>query len=273
MTQKWWGRFPQLVVVAVCTLIIGLLIARALAAPNVSKPVVVPPSIPVGKTTELIVTSDVGGDTGNPLIPSSVNSLRVDTGGDVVAMLGTMRDDGTNGDQVAGDGTFTLRLAVTEQQLGEMRLQVSAAFQGLLKRVLSEVAAVPIEVNQAPVASAGLDQTVFVGKTVQLDGSKFSDADGDPLTFHWAFRSIPAGSTATLSDSSAVQPTFVVDRPGTYELQLIVNDGVVESAPDTVVSAPKTPAPWPMLGLIKRSSPAMSCNWTAAPPAMPTATH
>lgn len=38
--------------------------------------------------------------------------------------------------------------------------------------------------NTRPVANAGPDQTVVVGTTVQLDGSKSSDADGDPLTFH-----------------------------------------------------------------------------------------
>jgi hypothetical protein len=37
----------------------------------------------------------------------------------------------------------------------------------------------------------------------------------------------PVGSLATLSDPTAVQPTFVVDLPGTYTVQLIVDDGIV----------------------------------------------
>ena len=36
-------------------------------------------------------------------------------------------------------------------------------------------------------------------------------------------------------------PTFVADRPGSYELRLIVNDGTVDSAPDTVTIAAVTP--------------------------------
>ncbi|PWB81758.1 MAG: hypothetical protein C3F08_01235, partial [Candidatus Methylomirabilota bacterium] len=88
--------------------------------------------------------------------------------------------------------------------------------------------------NHAPVASADPDQTVIVAGVVQLDGSASSDADGDLLTFHWRLLSAPVGSTATLSDSTAVRPTFLVDRPGAYVVQLIVNDGRIDSAPDTV---------------------------------------
>ena len=88
--------------------------------------------------------------------------------------------------------------------------------------------------NSPPVANAGPDQTVLVNDTVQLDGSASNDVDGDTLTFNWSFTSIPAGSAATLSDTTAVIPTFVVDIPGTYVAQLIVNDGTVNSAPDTV---------------------------------------
>ena len=88
--------------------------------------------------------------------------------------------------------------------------------------------------NSPPVAEAGPAQSVFVAGTVILDGSGSSDVDGDPLTFAWSFVSIPAGSAASLNDATAVSPTFVADLPGTYEAQLIVNDGTVDSAPDTV---------------------------------------
>jgi len=44
----------------------------------------------------------------------------------------------------------------------------------------------------------------------------------------------PAGSTAVLSDAAVVNPTFVADSSGSYVVQLIVNDGTVDSAPDTV---------------------------------------
>jgi len=92
--------------------------------------------------------------------------------------------------------------------------------------------------NSRPIAHAGADQTVVMGATVQLDGSGSSDADHDPLGLRWSFVSRPPGSLATLSDVTAVQPTFVADAIGVYVVQLIVNDGTVDSAPATVGSRP-----------------------------------
>ena len=89
--------------------------------------------------------------------------------------------------------------------------------------------------NSAPVADAGPDQTKFVTNTVQLNGSGSSDVDGDPLTYAWSFVSRPTGSTAALSDAGAANPTFVIDAPGEYVLQLVVNDGTVDSAPDSMI--------------------------------------
>ena len=97
--------------------------------------------------------------------------------------------------------------------------------------------------NTIPVANAGSDQTVYANETVTLDGSKSSDADGDPLTFQWSFSAKPTGSSATLSDSTVVNPTFVADKPGTYELQLIVNDGKVDSILDVVTISTENSTP------------------------------
>jgi hypothetical protein len=87
--------------------------------------------------------------------------------------------------------------------------------------------------NTPPVANAGPNQTVRVSSTVQLDGSGSSDVDNDPLTYCWSIFSKPVGSTATLSNLSAVKPTFIADKPGTYVAKLIVNDGIANSAPAT----------------------------------------
>jgi hypothetical protein len=86
----------------------------------------------------------------------------------------------------------------------------------------------------APVANAGPNQTVTVGTTVQLNGSGSTDVDGNPLTYQWSFLSIPTGSSATLSNATIVNPTFVADVPGNFVVQLIVNDGILNSTPATV---------------------------------------
>ena len=87
--------------------------------------------------------------------------------------------------------------------------------------------------NVAPVADAGLDQGGKApGSTITLDGSGSSDANGDPLTYQWSL-SPPAGSAAVLSNPTSMSPTFTVDIAGNYVAQLVVNDGTVNSAPDS----------------------------------------
>jgi len=97
--------------------------------------------------------------------------------------------------------------------------------------------------NSAPVAEAGSSQSTLVGSTVTLDGSQSSDVDGDALGFNWIIITKPDGSSAALSDSGAVKPQFVIDQPGTYQLQLIVSDGKLNSQPDTVTVSTQNSAP------------------------------
>ncbi|MBA3612813.1 MAG: hypothetical protein H0W49_07830 [Nitrospirales bacterium] len=90
-------------------------------------------------------------------------------------------------------------------------------------------------INSPPVARAGQDQTVFVSQSVLLNGNGSHDVDGDPLSFNWSFVSIPNGSRATLSNPTSSMPDFLVDLAGTYQVQLIVNDGQEDSTPDMVL--------------------------------------
>jgi RHS repeat-associated protein len=91
--------------------------------------------------------------------------------------------------------------------------------------------------NTIPTSNAGPDQSNFVGSQIILDGSGSADADYDPLTFEWSFISIPAQSNATLDSPKLKFPAFVLDIPGDYVAQLIVNDGLSNSSPDeTVIS-------------------------------------
>jgi len=93
----------------------------------------------------------------------------------------------------------------------------------------SEVTIIALLANIAPVADAGVSQNVFIGSTVNLDGSKSNDANGDALSFSWSFVSKPSGSISTLTKPTAVNPTFTPDVAGTYTLGLIVNDGIKSS--------------------------------------------
>jgi hypothetical protein len=83
--------------------------------------------------------------------------------------------------------------------------------------------------NSAPVANAGVAQNVTTGSVVTLTGAGSSDANGDTLTYIWSFASKPTSSTAALSSTSVVSPTFTADLAGTYVVNLLVNDGKVNS--------------------------------------------
>ncbi|MEZ5552896.1 MAG: putative Ig domain-containing protein [Pseudomonadales bacterium] len=91
----------------------------------------------------------------------------------------------------------------------------------------------PAPTNTAPTASAGVDQTANVGQTVTLSGAASSDAEGDALTYAWSLSS-PAGSSSVLNGAAAVSPTFTADVAGIYTVTLTVNDGLLNSLPDTM---------------------------------------
>ncbi|MDH4317364.1 MAG: right-handed parallel beta-helix repeat-containing protein [Desulfobulbaceae bacterium] len=87
--------------------------------------------------------------------------------------------------------------------------------------------------NKPPKANVGEAlANVKVGDTVTLYGSASKDPDGDPVTYKWEIVFKPEKSNATLVDATKVNPTFQVDALGTYAVQLIVNDGSVDSAPE-----------------------------------------
>ena len=131
-----------------------------------------------------------------------------------------------------GDGTFTYTPNANYNGTDSFTYTTDDGHGG---SATATVAVTVAPINDAPVANAGPDQTVFRGDEALLDGSGSSDVDVvDPLTYQWSFLSLPAGSAATLSDSTQVNPTFVPDVSGAYEVQLIVNDGTADSVPDTV---------------------------------------
>ena len=89
--------------------------------------------------------------------------------------------------------------------------------------------------NVAPVANAGVDQTVSLSETVTLNGSG-TDDNGDTLIYGWAQT---GGPDVTLSSASAQAPTFTApSTAGVLTFTLTVTDtGSLTDTDEVVVTA------------------------------------
>jgi hypothetical protein len=110
------------------------------------------------------------------VIVGGVNLLRLDSLGNAT-VLGTLHDDGQNGDAVAGDGVFTYQAPLNESAVGQIHFQVSAAFRGSILRVRADVPPVFVQVtNASTVAVTGLASELASGNISSALGS-FLDSD------------------------------------------------------------------------------------------------
>ena len=87
-----------------------------------------------------------------------------------------------------------------------------------------------LDTNIPPLANAGADQTVEAGALVTLNGSASSDMDGDLTDTIWMQT---AGAAVTLSDPTALQPTFtapsLVGEVLQFELTVIDDGGLSDT--------------------------------------------
>ncbi len=77
--------------------------------------------------------------------------------------------------------------------------------------------------RNAPIASAGADQTIAHGELVQLDGlaTELPPGFAKP-SFRWRIASAPSGSKARLRNATGSRPSLVPDRPGVYDVRVSV---------------------------------------------------
>jgi PKD repeat protein len=90
-------------------------------------------------------------------------------------------------------------------------------------------------VNNPPVASAGGPYSGFKGEPISFDGTASHDPDGDPITYLWSFGDGSTGSGPT--------PTHVYAALGTYQVKLVVNDGLRNSSDSFAVATVRNRPP------------------------------
>lgn len=85
----------------------------------------------------------------------------------------------------------------------------------------------------APLADAGLDQTVSVDTSVQLDGTGSTPTDGEIESYEWRIET-PEGREITPDCVECARTEFVPDVPGQYNATLTVRDSAGERESDTL---------------------------------------
>jgi len=157
----------------------------------------------------------------------SLTASGADANSDVLSYIWSF----VEGPSISLPAMNTQTLSITPQNAGTYRFSVRC-HDGVNYSAADEVTVTVNAVNQAPTADAGSDRTVQLGTVVTLDGSGSSDPNNDTLTYKWSQLSGPQITSA--SNIYTAKPSFTANYTGTYVIQLIVNDGKVDSTPDTV---------------------------------------
>lgn len=131
---------------------------------------------------------------------------------------------------------------------GQLNVNSNDPDQGLLEIPLLGAAYDP---NNCPVARILVSSPdlghLMAWETIHFDGTGSFDTDvGDAIAqYEWSVVSRPAGSTSQIQTSSSAEPTFYVDQPGVYGVQLVVYDlfGLESCEPALIEFQAGTPPP------------------------------
>jgi hypothetical protein len=217
-----------------------------------ARPTFTAPFVPIGGTTltfELITTDQLGDSAPDfvNVTVTNVNRPPVANAGDdqAVAEASPVALDGSNSydeddEPLSYTWTQTGGPSVSLDLTDPVRPTFVAPLVGLAGEVLvfelavSDTIAVSTDsvsilvenVNHAPTADAGPDQTRGEGALVALDGSASNDPDSDTLAYSWLQI---GGPSVVLDDPNSATPSFTAPLVGSsgavITLHLLVDDG------------------------------------------------
>jgi hypothetical protein len=113
--------------------------------------------------------------------------------------------------------------------------------------------ATSLALPEVPIADAGPDAIATQGAPALLDAGASTSPRGLPLTFAWRVVAEPEPGAGVLVDAASPKAQFSGVVPGSYEIELVVGDGLFRGAPDRV--RVEVGAPGPSFGCGPTSSP------------------
>lgn len=199
------------------------------AAPVVEAPQTAPTSIEPNAPVNLLVTVPVVRDQADPIVvPGGAYLMQVDPqSGAMITNFGAMRDDGLEGDAVAGDDVWSLRIAIEEAPADGLGLKASIAFERVIRRVESPITVVPVVQggNQPPFFTSK-PLTEAVEGAIYYDQAEAEDPENGELIF--SLEEGPLGMTVTESGFVTWTPRDV--QVGDMDVVLKVADPFGASA-------------------------------------------
>jgi hypothetical protein len=198
-------------------------------APTVSAGLDQTITLPNGATLDATVTDD-----GLPNPPGAVTTTWSRTSGPGTVTFGNPNMVDTTA-TFSIDGTYVLRLTADDDE--------STAFDELTVTVNPQP-------NQAPTVNVGIDQTVSLPNSANLDATVTDDGlPSSTLTTTWSQMSGPADA-ANFADPSAVDTTVSFSEAGIYVLRLTADDSDLDAFDElTVTVYPPNQAPTVNVGI------------------------
>ncbi|MCK6556257.1 putative Ig domain-containing protein [Candidatus Binatia bacterium] len=191
--KRRWG-LPARVAAAILA---GLL---AVPAPLVQRALAAGGDVP----TEMLATTHIAG----PVIATGVYLVQL-KGGSLMRNLGRMYDDGSHGDQAAGDRVFSLRFTAEVADPNALDLRASVSLRGLTRRVFLPVRVMVIGPAPPPTATP----------TARATGTHNTSATPTPVATNtrkeWRSATPTPRATNTRKDWRSATPTFTPTRTAT----------------------------------------------------------